>query len=120
MDLFDIFKGQKNKKGYLSKVRSVGYGYYDNKSDSYELQIYGLEQNKYILRPEINPETNCDYVIYYKNLESKKFEQVGVGHLLNDLNAGLIRLEWDFYDSSNIYISLSKHKIAQQSMRLVA
>ena len=118
--MFDIFKGQKNKKGCVSKLRSVGYGYYDNKSDYYEFHIYGLEQNKYILRAEVSPEANHDYVIYYKNLENKGFEQIGVGYLLNDHNAGLIRLEWDFYNSSNIYISLSKHRIKQQSLRIVA
>lgn len=119
MNLFDIFKGRKNKKGHVLKIRSVGHGYYDDESDYCELQINGLEKNGYILEPATDVNAPYDYVIYYENLDSEDLEQVGVGYLLSGRNAGLIHLEWDFYDSSNIYINLSRYKTSE-TVRMAA
>lgn len=109
--LFDVFKGRKSKKGHVQKVRSVGHVYYDEESEFCEVEINGLEKSSYILAPETDIHLAHDYVIYYEALEKENLESVGVGYLLHEVNAGLIQLEWDFYDSSNIYIDLSQDKI---------
>ncbi len=119
MNLFDIFKGRKNKKGNVLKIRSIGHGYYDEEADFCELQINGLEKDGYTLEPESDINAAHDYVIYYENLENEELEQVGVGYLLHGRNAGLIRLEWDFYDSSNIYINLARYKTCE-TVRMAA
>lgn len=110
MMLFDMFKGRKSKRGQILKVRSVGHGYYDEKLDLCELRINGLEKEGYTLEPETDINAAHDYVIYYEEMKSENLEPVGVGYLLHGKNAGLIRLVWDFYDSSNIYINLSSDK----------
>lgn len=113
MELFDIFRGRRNKKGIVHKIRSVGHGYYDQNADFCELLIIGLEQDSYTLEPETDVNAAHDYVIYYENLNDEDLQQVGVGFLLNGRNSGLIRLEWDFYDSSNIYINLSRYQTCE-------
>jgi hypothetical protein len=119
MNLFDIFKGRKNKKGHVLKIRSIGHGYYDEDADFCELEINGLEKDGYTLEPETDVNSNHDYVIFYENLESEELEKVGVGYLLHGKNAGLIRLEWDFYDSSSIYINLARYKTSE-TVRMAA
>lgn len=111
MITFDIFKGRKNKNRQVVKIRNVGCGYYSSKWGHFELQINGLAQGGYALKAETDVSAVHDYVIYYKTLCSNSPKQVGVGYLLRGDNAGLIRMEWDFYDSKNIYIDLKKHKI---------
>lgn len=119
MNLFDIFKGRKNKKGRVLKIRSVGHGFYDEDADFCELKINGLEKGGYTLEPETNINANHDYIIYYENLDSEDLEQVGVGYLLSGKNAGLVRLDWDFYDSPNVYINLSRYR-TYETVRLAA
>ena len=119
MNLFDIFKGRKNKKGKVLKIRSIGHGYYDEEADYCDLLINGLEKEGYTLEPETDVDASHDYVIYYENLDSEELEPVGVDYLLHGRNAGLIRLEWDFYDSSNIYINLARYN-ASETVSLVA
>lgn len=110
MNLFDIFKGKRNKKGRVLKIRSIGHGYYSEEADFCELQINGLDKEGYTLNPEPNVNAAHDYVIFFENLENEELEQVGVGYLMHGKNSGLIRLEWDFYDSSNLYINLARYE----------
>lgn len=110
MVTFDIFKGRKTRGGRIEQVRNVGCGYYLSERRYFELQINGF-QSSYALKAEEDVDATHDYVIYHKSFYSSDSKQVGVGYLLNGNNAGLIRMEWDFYDSKNIYIDLKKHKI---------
>ena len=98
----------------MRKVRSVGYMCYDEEADFYELEINGLEKSSHILMPEKDIHCSHDYVIYHESLEKKDLEPMGVGYLLHKSNAGLIQLEWDFYDSSNIYINLHSARLMKQ------
>ncbi len=108
MALFDVFKGRENKKGTVLKIRSVGEGYYDDFTDTCELHINGFEKNGYTLEPEKDINADHDYVILFENLDSEDLQPVGVGTLLKGKNAGLIKLSWDFYGVSDIYINLSE------------
>ena len=113
MNRFDMFKGRKNKKGRVKKLRSVGHLHYDKLSDLCEIKINGLERSDYILEPEKDINATHDYVIYYENLENEDLEPVGVGYLLHRPNAGLIRLEWNFLGTSKIYIDLSRNRFCE-------
>ena len=113
LSIFEIFKGRKGQKGRVKKIRSVGYAYYDELSNFCELEINGLEKPGYILEPEMDIYMPYDYVIYYESLKNEGLEMVGVGYLLNGCNKGLIYLEWDFYNTSGIYINLEQYPICE-------
>ncbi len=107
VNVFNIFKGQRNKDGKVKRIRKLGYVHYDEESEFCEIKIQGHGDSNYILEVEENILKGHDYNIFYEDLKKKDLEKVGVGYLLHDLNVGLIRLEWDFYDNSDVYIDLS-------------
>lgn len=107
MNEFEVFKGRKNKKGKVYKVRNIGRGYYSQGNDLCELLINWLEKDAYMLVPNKDPNSNHDYIIYYEDLSQEELEPVGVGHLLSGKNFGLIKLEWDLFGDSHIYAAIS-------------
>ena len=111
MKKFDVFKGRRSKGGQVTKIRSVGLAYYLNKWGYFELKIDGLTPSNYVLlKAEKDMNAEHDYVIYHTISYSGEPKQIGVGYLLKGSNAGLIRTEWDFYDSAHIYLDLSEQE----------
>ncbi len=115
MKVFDVFKGRKRRSGDIIKIRSVGCGYYNRATNTYELQINGFAPNSHILRPEKDIGANNDYVIYHKSPYARGLQQVGVGHLMSGDNAGLVQLEWDIYGNTHIYLNLSRGKTERRT-----
>ena len=104
--MLDVFKGRQGRDGQIVKVRSVGCG--QPILITYKLSINGLAPNSHILMPEEDIEESNDYVLYHRSPHIQGMQQVGVGYLMSEGNAGLIQLEWDVYSSSDIYLDLSK------------
>ncbi len=107
VNVFDIFKGHRNKDGKVQRIRKLGHAYYCEDSGFCEVKIHGSSDSQYILEAENSVLKDYDYNIFYEDLENKDLERVGVGYLLHGPNVGLVRLEWDSYDNSDAYIDLS-------------
>ena len=106
MTMLDVFKGRQGKDGRVVKVRSVGCGH--PILIAYGLQINGFAPNSHVLIPEADMREDNDYAIYHRSPHIRGMQQVGVGYLMSEDNAGLIQLEWDIYGNADIYLDLSK------------
>ena len=104
--MFDVFKGRQGKDGQVVKVRSVGCGY--RVLIAYGLHINGFAPDSHVLIPEADIRADNDYAIYHRSPHVRGLRQVGIGNLMSEGNSGLIQLEWDVYDNSDIYLDLSK------------
>ncbi|MEZ4743988.1 MAG: hypothetical protein R3B45_16330 [Bdellovibrionota bacterium] len=107
MNSFDVFRGSQNKKGQVLKVRSVGLAYCDESSQIGEIHINDLPHQLFYIYAEESINHTFDYTIFIQDRSTEELIPVGVGYLLVGDNAGLIRLDWDFYNNSNIYINLT-------------
>ncbi|MCB9092872.1 MAG: hypothetical protein H6621_00060 [Halobacteriovoraceae bacterium] len=108
VSIYDVFKGHIGRKGKVLKVRSVGRTTFDESSVRGLLFINSLSKGNYYLAAENDPLSVHDFTIFYT--ESDKFdsgEPVGVGFLLTDENAGLIRLEWDIFGVNDMYVNIA-------------
>ena len=104
--LFDVFRGFKDKKGRVKKIRNVGHVHYDKEMDLLEVDIAVLEGSSFILEPETDVYKKYDYLIYLEDLSKKDFQTVGFGYLLHGPNLGLVQLKWEFYYTKHIYADL--------------
>ena len=80
-------------------------------SRTYTIYLKPLLKDVFYLMPEEKKLTRGDYVILTREpspMPPKKFywNNIGEGYLLNGDNAGLMRLEWDFFGAEDIYMSL--------------
>jgi len=105
---YDIFKGHLDRKGRVIKMRSLGTTVFNAEAVVGLLQINGLPKGCYYLVAENDPMSTHDFTIFYsEDGEFNTNEPIGVGFLLTDKNAGLIRLEWDIFGVSDMYVNIS-------------
>ena len=119
ISLFDVFKGYRNNKGRVRKIRSLGHVSYDGEVGIWELYIDVLEE-PYLLHPETNIMKKHDYLICYEDLSKKDLQVAGVGYLLQGKNNGLIQIKWDFYHTPHIYVNLSFDKLISEIERNIS
>ena len=108
---FDIFKGVKDSAGKIQKIRSIGAAQLLAGARTYTIYLKPLLKDVFYLMPEEKKLTRGDYVILTREpspMPPKKFywNNIGEGYLLTGENAGLMRLEWDFFGAEDIYMSL--------------
>lgn len=103
---FEVFKGFRDKEGKVKRLRAIGVCQFDPDLIICFLTLNGVRDIQYVMEPEADPTTLYDFNIYREVAENEK-EPVGVGYLMTGINAGLVQLEWDFFGTKDVYISLS-------------
>ena len=112
---FEIFKGKKDKTGKIIKKRAVGVSRLFGNTRTYHVFIKAISQARYFILPERENYDQYQYVILTRE-ESKvpehKFfwSSVGDGSVLLGKNTGLVSLNWDFFNSEDIYMNLNPIK----------
>lgn len=104
---FKIFRGKFKNSGKVEVIREIGKAKYDLKSNILALKINGFFDGNLILEAEEEIESEHDYNLIFEDHENGKNSVIGAGFLLKDNNAGLIQIEIDFLDHSNIFLNLS-------------
>lgn len=107
---FDVFKGAVNSEGKVEKVCSVGHSTLYEGSTTYSIYLKMLLKDQFYLLPEQEVSRPFDFVILTRepsNLPGKKYfwNRVGTAKLLSDKNAGIMKLEFDLFNSVDLYLN---------------
>ena len=121
---FEIFKGFKDSYGKIRRKRILGQARIFEGAKTYHVFIKTLLGSKFYLLPENRNPQKYEYVILTREpsqTPDKKYywSSVGEGKILMGENQGLMKLEWDFFGSSDIYMRLEpvSDKIDQEMGR---
>ena len=114
---YDIFKGEVDALGKVTKIRSVGSAYVKEGQRTFVVSLKTFLDDRFYMLPETKPERPANYVILTredsKNLRKKYFWNiVGEAKILEGPNHGLMKLSWDVL-SDDLYMSL--HPIQTQT-----
>lgn len=108
---FDIFKGVTDADGKVQKIRSIGAAQLMEGARTYTVYLKPLLKDVFYLMPEEKKLTRGDYVILTREpspTPQRKYywNNIGEGFILSGANAGIMRLDWDFFGAEDIYMSL--------------
>ena len=112
---YEIFKGIKDQYGKIRKKRVLGQAKIFEGAKTYHVFIKTLLGSRFFLLPENRTPEKYEYVILTRELSQdpdKKYywNCVGEGKILMGQNADLMKLEWDFFGSDDIYMNLEPLK----------
>ncbi len=108
---FEIFKGERDNYGKVRRKRTLGQARIFEGAKTYHVFIKTLLRAKFYLLPENRNPQKYEYVILTREpsqTPDKKYywNSVGEGKILMGQNQGLMKLEWDFFGSDDIYMKL--------------
>jgi len=108
---FDIFRGERNSDGKVSKLKSVGHALLFEGSNTYNVKLNTFLGVDFFLLPERKETEEADYVILtrepFQRLGRKFYwHNVGQASFLKTPNSGLMEMKWDLFGHGDIYMSL--------------
>jgi hypothetical protein len=108
---FDIFKGQLDAEGKVTRIRSVGAAHIIQGCKTYTVHLKTFLNDVFYLLPEEKKYTSADFLIYTREeskLPNRKFywNLVGEGKYLDGVNSGFMKLSFDVLGSDSIYMNL--------------
>jgi hypothetical protein len=120
---FDIFKGVVDSEGKIQKIRSIGAAQLMEGARTYTVYLKSLLKDVFYLMPEEKKLTRGDYVILTREPSPnppRKFywNNIGEGFILSGPNAGIMRLDWDFFGGNDIYMSLHPTNRAEAAVEV--
>jgi hypothetical protein len=116
---FEIFKGVFNADGKVEKICTMGHSTLFEGSTTYCVYLKTLLKDQFYLLPEQEMGRSFDYVILTREpstIPGRKYfwNRVGVGKVLSDQNAGLMKLEFDLFGGVDMFLSF--HDAAMKEM----
>ena len=108
---FDIFKGVEDANGKIQKIRSMGSAQLMEGSKTYIVYLKALLKDEFFLLPEQKRLTRGDYVILTREdsvTPGRKYfwNNIGECFVLSGMNAGFMKLSFDLFGGSDIYMNL--------------
>lgn len=115
---FDIFKGAKDSTGKVHKIKSIGYAYHPENCKTYTIHLKSLLNETFYLLPEQKELKEADFVILTREISrnpNRKYfwNNVGLGRILKDENAGFLELEFDLFPEG-LYMNLHPKEVQPQ------
>jgi hypothetical protein len=115
---FDIFKGAKDSTGKVHKIKSIGYAYHPENCKTYTIHLKSLLNETFYLLPEQKELKEADFVVLTREISrnpNRKYfwNNVGLGRILKDENAGFLELEFDLFPEG-LYMNLHPKEIQPQ------
>ena len=115
---FEIFKGVKDNSGRIRKKRALGQARLFEGAKTYHVFIKTLLGSRFFLLPETRNPQKYEYVILTREpsqVPERKYywNSVGEGKILMGQNQGLMKLEWDFFGSDDIYMRLEPMELKE-------
>lgn len=108
---FEIFKGSLGPDGVVRRVRSAGVALLTEGMKTYTVHMKTLFCDTFYLLPEQKNRSEADFAILTRELSTRPprryfWHNVGTGVILPAPNHGLVRLTWDFFGATDLYMSL--------------
>lgn len=109
--VYEIFKGIVGDGGVITRKRTLGQARLFEGSNTYHVFIKSLLGERFFLLPENRNPQKHEYVILTREpslvLEKKYYwNSVGEGKILMGQNQGLMKLDWDFFSTDEVYMKL--------------
>lgn len=119
---FDVFKGRMNDAGKIEKICSVGHSTLYEGSTTYSVYLRTFLKDQYYLLPEQDVARPFDFVILTRepsNIPGRKYfwHRVGTAKLLSEQNAGIMKLEFDLFNSVELYLNFHDAVVKEQDSR---
>lgn len=114
---FDVFKGETDQDGKVTKLKSVGAAYLRDGLKTYTLVLKALLKDQFYLLPNTKEEQEADFVILTRepglNIGRKYFwNNVGEGKFLEGANHGIMKLSWDIF-GPDLYMNLHPLNVSE-------
>ena len=113
---FEIFKGQEDQSGKVTSKSRMGRATLYEGASTYNLYIstFMSEESKIVFHmlPDNDPNRPYDFVLLtrQKSIRSERkyhWQKVGQAYKYDNQGESIIRLDWDFFQTENIFMNLT-------------
>lgn len=116
---FDIFKAIVGRDGQVLKVRSVGTASLLPGTRTYHVRLRTLLKDEFFLLPEDKSKSAADFAILTREPSIRPgrkyyWHRVGEGYVEQGLNSGVMKLSWDLFGVSDIYMTLHPYSTPEE------
>ena len=117
---FDVFRGRKREDGSIEKLASVGHATLYEGSATYTIYLRMFLKDQFYLLPEREFGKPHDMVILTRepsSLPGKRFfwNRIGTAKLLSEQSAGLMQLDFDLLQGTELYLSFHDSTVKEQN-----